>query len=230
MRFADIIKNLRKENGMTQTELAKKLGLTRSSLSMYELGEREPSFEILEAFADFFNVDMDYLLGRTDKTTKILASDSSEPAAATGHNMSALSKQILDKLKPVKMKSFPMLGYVACGEPIFADKNYEAFVMADADIDADYCLTCKGDSMINARIYDGDTVFIKSCSMVDNGDIALVVIDNDVTLKRVYYYPEQQTLKLVSENPLYAPFVYSGAELEQIRILGKAVMFQSIVR
>ena len=62
---------------MTQTELAKKLGLTRSSLSMYELGEREPGFEILEAFADFFNVDMDYLLGRTDKTTRILASDSS---------------------------------------------------------------------------------------------------------------------------------------------------------
>ena len=123
-----------------------------------------------------------------------------------------------------------MLGYVACGEPIFADKNYEAFVMADADIDADYCLTCKGDSMINARIHDGDIVFIKSCSMVDNGDIALVVIDNDVTLKRVYYYPEQQILKLVSENPLYAPFVYSGAELEQIHILGKAVMFQSIVR
>ena len=153
-----------------------------------------------------------------------------EPAAATGHDVSALPKQILEQLKPVKMKSFPMLGYVACGEPIFADKNYEAFVMADADIDADYCLTCKGDSMINARIYDGDTVFIKSCSMVDNGDIALVVIDNDVTLKRVYYYPEQQTLKLVSENPLYAPFVYSGAELDQIHILGKAVMFQSIVR
>ena len=216
------IKKRRLELDMTQSDLAKKLGYSdKSMIAKIEKGAVDLSQSKITAFA------------KALKTTEVALmgwDDSSESAAATGHNMSALPKQILEQLKPVKMKSFPMLGYVACGEPIFADKNYEAFVMADADIDADYCLTCKGDSMINARIHDGDIVFIKTCSMVDNGDIALVVIDNDVTLKRVYYYPEQQTLKLVSENPLYAPFVYSGAELDQIHILGKAVMFQSIVR
>ena len=222
MTRGEKIKAAREHVGLSQTALADKINVSKQTMYKYEsdIITNIPSDKI-EAIAEVCNCSPQYLMGWDD---------SSEPAAATGHDMSALPKQILDKLKPIKMKSFPMLGYVACGEPIFADKNYEAFVMADADIDADYCLTCKGDSMINARIYDGDTVFIKSCSMVDNGDIALVVIDNDVTLKRVYYYPEQQTLKLVSENPLYAPFVYSGAELEQIHILGKAVMFQSIVR
>ena len=216
------IKKRRLELDMTQSDLAKKLGYSdKSMIAKIEKGAVDLSQSKITAFA------------KALKTTEVALmgwDDSSEPAAATGHNMSALPKEVLEQLKPVKIKSFPMLGYVACGEPIFADKNFEAFVMADADIDADYCLTCKGDSMINARIYDGDIVFIKSCSMVDNGDIALVVIDNDVTLKRVYYYPDEQLLKLVSENPLYAPFVYSGAELEQIHILGKAVMFQSIVR
>ncbi len=84
--------------------------------------------------------------------------------------------------------------------------------------------------MVGARIFPGDIVFIKKCQMVDNGDIAVVIIDDEATLKRVYYYPEQQVLKLLSENPSYAPFVYSGEELDHVHILGKAVWFQSIVR
>ena len=212
------------DNNMRAQDLANATGINKASISQYVNGSHAPSNINAGKMGEVLHVSPLWLMGFD------VSPNEDKPAAATGHDMSALPKQILEQLKPVKMKSFPMLGYVACGEPIFADKNFEAFVMADADIDADYCLTCKGDSMINARIHDGDIVFIKTCSMVDNGDIALVVIDNDVTLKRVYYYPEQQTLKLVSENPLYAPFVYSGAELEQIHILGKAVMFQSIVR
>ena len=99
--------------------------------------------------------------------------------------------------------------------------------MADMDIDADFCLTAKGDSMINARIYDGDIVFIKKMPIVDNGDIAAVIIDDEATLKRVYYYPEKNKLVLQAENPKYEPFVYLNEELEQIRILGKAVYFMS---
>ena len=92
---------------------------------------------------------------------------------------------------------------------------------------ADFCLKAKGDSMINARIFDGDIVFIKQMPMVENGEIAAVIIDNEATLKRVYYYPEKHKLILNPENPAYEPLVYINEELDTIRILGKAVCFMS---
>ena len=84
--------------------------------------------------------------------------------------------------------------------------------------------------MIGARIYDGDIVFIKDCSAVDNGDIAVVVIDDEVTLKRFYYYPDQNIVQLIAENPAYAPLVYSGEELNHIKIVGKALFFQGVIK
>ena len=83
--------------------------------------------------------------------------------------------------------------------------------------------------MTGARIFDGDIVFIKRQSTVDNGEIAAVIIDDEATLKRVYYYPEEEKLILSPENPKYAPFVYIKSELENIKIIGKAVAFQSAV-
>ncbi len=67
--FQNIFKQLRIASGLTQVEFAKKIGISRSTIGMYETGAREPDFETLEKIADFFNVDIDYLLGRTDKTT-----------------------------------------------------------------------------------------------------------------------------------------------------------------
>jgi repressor LexA len=99
-----------------------------------------------------------------------------------------------------------------------------------AETTADFCLTAKGDSMIGARIYDGDEVFIQQTDMVNNGEIAAVVVDNEATLKRVYYYPEDEKLILTAENPAFAPMVFVGEELADIRILGRAVAFQSKVR
>lgn len=132
-----------------------------------------------------------------------------------------------DNISPIQLKRFPLLGEIACGEPIFADENKESFVMADMDIRADFCLRAKGDSMINARIYDGNLVFIKEMPMVDNGDIAAVIIDDEATLKKVYYYPDKGKLVLYPENPDYEPFVYIGEEMNTIHIRGKAVYFMS---
>ena len=86
------------------------------------------------------------------------------------------------------------------------------------------------ESMINARIYDGDIVFIRQQSIVNNGEIAAVIIDNEATLKRVYLNRAEGKLVLQAENPSYEPLVYVGEELDHIRILGKAVAFQSDVK
>ena len=131
-------------------------------------------------------------------------------------------------LRPIQLKRFPLLGEIACGEPIFAQEDRETFLIADAEIAADFCLLARGDSMIGARIYDGDAVFIRSQPMVENGEIAAVIIDDEATLKRVYYDRAHARLQLVPENPAYSPLVYVGEELDNIRILGKAVGFMSI--
>jgi repressor LexA len=122
-----------------------------------------------------------------------------------------------------------MLGDIACGEPIYAEEEHGVYATASLSLDADFCLRAKGDSMTGARIFDGDTVFIRAQEAVDNGEIAAVIINDEATLKRVYFYPEEGKLILSPENPRYAPLVYVKEELDHIKIIGKAVAFQSSV-
>lgn len=108
-------------------------------------------------------------------------------------------------------------------------KARESYVIAGTDINADFCLRAHGDSMVGARILDGDIVFIKKADIVNNGEIAAIIIGDEATLKRVYYYPEKGTLVLRAENPKYEPLVYASEELNEIHILGKAIAFQGDV-
>ena len=214
MTMGDRIRKARLEKGLSQAELAELLGYkSRSSINKIEVEGRDIPRSSIVKFAQVLGVTPSYLMGWEEET--------SEPDA-----LEVLMEKY-DNIKPVKLKRFPLLGEIACGEPIFADEDRESYVMADMDINADFCLTAKGDSMINARINDGDIVFIKEMPMVDNGDIAAVIIDDDATLKRVYYYPEDNTIQLIAENPKFKPLIYKNEELDQIRILGKAVYFMS---
>ena len=124
----------------------------------------------------------------------------------------------------------PILGEIACGSPVFAEENIYGYASPCYGISADFCLFAKGDSMVGARIYEGDLVFIKKQPRVENGEIAAVLIDDSATLKRVYLYPEEKKLVLAPENPKYKPLVFVGQELSEIQILGKAVAFQSEAR
>lgn len=135
-----------------------------------------------------------------------------------------------DNLSPISTQRVPMLGDIACGQPIIANEERESYVQVGKEINADFCLTARGDSMIGARILDGDIVFCRAQKTVENGEIAAVIIGDEATLKRVYYYPEKKKLVLQAENPKYEPFVYVGEELSDIRIIGKAVAFQSDVK
>ena len=198
------LKKLRIEKGLLQKDVAEAINVGRTTYVKYENGDSEPNMDTLIQLANFFDVSVDYLLG----------------------NDEAQSGKILN-IFPIKKKKLPLLGEIACGQPIFADEDRESYVMVGTDIDADFCLRAKGDSMIGARIMDGDIVFIKKMPIVNNGEIAAVIIDDEATLKRVFYYPEKQKLVLQAENSKYEPFIYVNEELNEIRILGKAVAFQS---
>ena len=205
MDFSTRLKELRVSKELSQDDLAKTLGLAKSSISMYEKGKRKPSFEVLESLADFFNVDMDYLLGKTDKTTFIPLS----------HGAS--------------LKKVPMLGYAAAGKPLENLNQAVFYVDIENKYDVDFCITVSGDSMIGANIFDGDIIFIKKASEVANGRIACVQIDREkVCLKR--FYKNGDMVTLVSENPRYPPMVFTKDNCESLEILGIAVIKQSEIK
>lgn len=197
------IAELRNKKGLSQAQLGKLVGAAQNTVSNWENNNRIPDYNMLEMLSNIFDCSVEYIMGKTENESKI--------------------KNIF----PIKKKKIPLLGEIACGQPIFADEDRESYVMAGTDINADFCLKARGDSMIGARIMDGDIVFIKEAPIVNNGEIAAIIIDNEATLKRVYYYPEKAKLVLQAENPKYEPLVYIGEELNEIRILGKAIAFQS---
>lgn len=130
-----------------------------------------------------------------------------------------------------KSNKVPLLGTIACGTPILAVENVENYIDMDADIHADFALRCKGDSMINARIMDGDIVYIRKQEQVESGEIAAVLIndctESEATLKRVYISSDK--IRLCAENPAYKDLVFFEDDINKIRILGKAVAFLSTI-
>lgn len=209
------IRNRREELGLSQDELGKRLGYkSRSSINKIELDQRNLTQSKIKAIADALETTPFYIMGWDEPDQKF----------------DEEKLKFFDNLFPITVKKFPLLGNIACGKPIFADEHFEAYVEAGANIKADFCLRAKGDSMIGARIQDGDIVFIHKQEMVDDGEIAAVLIDDEATLKRVYYDQENGILQLFAENPQYKTMRFTGEELDHIRILGKAVAFQSDVK
>lgn len=203
------IKRRRQQLKMTQTDLALKMGYAdKSMIAKIEKGNVDlPQSKIL-AFANVL------------ETT---------PGKLMGWDYEAEPTETVDNIYKLDKIKLPMLGKVACGEPIFADEDRESYIMIGTDIGADFCLQCQGDSMINARIHDGDIVFVKKTDIVENGEIAVVIIDDEATLKRFFYYREQNLVILKPENPKYQDIILTGEQLNQVRVIGRAVAFQSDV-
>ena len=194
---------------MTQTDLALKMGYAdKSMIAKIEKGNVDlPQSKIL-AFANAL------------ETT---------PGELMGWDYETETTETVDNIYKLGKIKLPMFGKVACGEPIFADEDRESYIMIGTDIGADFCLQCQGDSMINARIHDGDIVFVKKTDIVENGEIAVVIIDDEATLKRFFYYREQNLVILKPENPKYQDIILTGEQLNQVRVIGRAVAFQSDV-
>ena len=196
------MKDLREETHKTKAQVAREMNMPYTTYVNYEKGTREPNSEVLIMIATYFGVSVDYLIGR---------SESRLPESIIANNLIPL-KQII---------KIPIIGRIACGKPLLAEQNYEGFTYCPDNVKADFVLKCQGDSMIDANIQDGDLVFIEESPIVENGEIAAVVIGEEATLKKVYY--QNDTITLLPANSAYAPMVYHKEEINNIRICGKAV-------
>ena len=216
--FKDRLTEAMKLRGIRASELAQRTGLSKARISQYVNGKFVPKSDAILLIAEALGVSELWLLGKTSDMNP-------SPDTPTEETIPCP-----ENLSPLRLRRFPVLGEIACGLPTLAVEDPDGGYVTAADTTADFCLTAKGDSMIGARIFDGDEVFIQQTDVVNNGEIAAVVVEGEATLKRLYYFPAEQKLILAAENPAYAPLVFTGPELESIRILGRAVAFQSKLR
>jgi len=221
LKLSDLIISYRKEHNLSQRKFAELSGLSNGYISMLEKGKNPntnlpitPTLPQLKKIAQGLKMTLNELFNCVDDID----------IALNAENDIYTAKNILPM---PKMRKIPLLGTIACGEPILAAENIEDNIDLPEFIKADFALRCKGDSMIEAHINDGDVVYIKQQPVVDNGQIAAVLIGDEATLKKVYLSGD--TLTLVACNSAFAPLVYSGTELETIQILGKAVAYTSII-
>ena len=185
--------------------------LEKNDLSQYVNGKVEPGQEKLTILGLALNVSETWLMGYDVPQSR-----------------ESLTPPYPNIIPMPQMKKIPLIGTIACGAPILAEEHIEDIIDLPGHIRADFALTCKGDSMINARIFDGDIVYVRQQDTVENGEIAAVLIDGEATLKRFKKLPDRIILE--PENPLYDPLVYRGEEMNSVHILGKAVAFTSAVR
>ena len=213
MTTGDRIKAKRLERGYTLEELGERVGVGKSTVRKWESGMiANMRQDKIAKLAEALGVSINFILGLTEDEPERVA-----PPA---------------NLVPMPVfRQVPRLGTIACGAPILAQENIESYDMVPDYIKADFTLKCKGDSMINARIYDGDVVCIREQPTAEDGQIAAVRIDgmeSEATLKRVRQYPDHIVLE--PENPMYRPLVYWGEEMNSVHILGVATHFISAVR
>jgi len=206
VEIAKRLRQARNEAKHTQASAASALGLTSQAISNYERGINGVESDILRRLCDLYQVSVDWVLG-----------GSSDDPIYT-----------YPGLLPIETKKVPLLGTMACGEPVYREEDFESYVAIGNDVNANAAVRAEGDSMVGARILDGDIVFVRYQPSVENGEIAALWVDEGFTIKRFYQY--DGVCVLHSENPNYKDMVFQESDCKNIKILGKAVAFQSDVK
>lgn len=204
-RAAMRLKGIRKSTGINQREFAEMFGANKTTYNRYESGDiKSMPADLIESISLKFDINPAWLMGyeNTDKYT------------------------IHEKVNQ-NIRRLPVLGKIAAGIPILAQEDLIDYEYVPESVKADFCLKVQGDSMIGARIFDGDLVYIRQQPEVENGEIAAVLIDGqDATLKR--FYKTEGKITLRSENPNNPDQIYT--KKDNVTILGRAILFKSEVR
>lgn len=210
-RFSELLES----SAETTYTIGEKLSLNPGTISRYANGLMAPKIPTLYMLANLFRVNPSWLMGY-DAPKYEDRVEPDDPSPPLPSNIMPLPK----------MYRVPLVGTIACGQPILAVENADETVAVPDWINADFALRCKGDSMINARIFDGDIVYIKKQPEVESGQIAAVRIQDEATLKRVRLYGDH--ISLEPENPMYKPIVLWEEDMNSVEILGLAVGFTSM--
>lgn len=211
MSLSKVLKKRRKELGYTLLEIADMMNVTEATVQRWESGNiKSLRQERISKLAEILKTSPSVLMGWDEVESK--------------------TTLIPDGFMPVpKTVKKPRLGTISCGVPIDNPENFDGYDDVPEHINCDFTLTCHGDSMINARIYDGDLVYIRQQSMVENGQIAAVLVDGtEKLLKRVYI--TEDSIALQAENPSYPPMIYTKEDMNRVTIIGRAVGFTSLIK
>lgn len=204
-RAAMRLKDVRESSGINQKEFAELFGANKTTYNRYENGDiKKMPNDLIGNISDKFDINPAWLMGFEN-----------------------VDKYLIREKANQNVRRLPVLGKIAAGIPILAQQDLLDYEYVPESIHADFCLKVQGDSMIGARILDGDIVYIRQQPEVETGEIAAVLIDGEeATLKRVYMTSGLIILK--SENPNYPEQVYS--KKDNVTILGKAILFKSEVK
>ncbi|MGI6041008.1 MAG: LexA family protein [Candidatus Alectryocaccobium sp.] len=207
--FGERLKYLRLKKELSQDELAKIFGVSKQAISQYERGLRTP--KDYEQIADFFNVDLDYLMGRSDFYTRLVYAPES---------------YINEETFPSSVSTFKIPLYsavVSAGNGAFADGNIETYIDIPVEMAKKgeyFGLRIKGDSM-EPEIKNNDIVVVRKNPDPKNGQTIIAVVNGDEGFcKRIERY--SNALGLISNNPEYRPMIFTPEEVENlpVRILG----------
>ena len=208
--FKNVLRYLRKSNNLTQTQLAQALDLAYSTISMYERGDREPDFETMEAIADYFNVSMDYLHGKTFDPSRIDISTFPSPSTTE------------------EFLTFPVIGEIAAGYDSIALESWDgdtidipASFLKGHSAEDYFVLKVKGDSMYPMYHENDKVLILKQSTLNYSGQVGAVLYDGELaTIKKVEFVVGEDWMKLVPINPLHPPKLIENADLERCQIIG----------
>lgn len=196
-----ILKHRRRELGLTLAQIADQMGVAEATVQRWESGNiKSIRYEKIGKLAEVLQVN-----------------------PASFMNWGGAIDNLPSNVRPLEsMDKIPLIGRIACGTPILAEENIEEYVDLPRHIRADFALTCRGESMINAGIQSGDIVYIRKQEHVENGQIAAVRVDDEeATLKRFYY--DGECIRLMAENPSCPTWSFFGPDMERVHVMGLAV-------
>lgn len=202
MGFSNNIRFLRKQRNLTQEELAEMVGYKSfTTIQKWETGDSEPNMRVLRQLADIFHLSISELM-ETDLESK------------------ATSRPLPSNIITPAAYAVPILGTICAGSGIHCEENFQGHFYVDHTIKADYCLKVKGDSMIDAGIYDGDFAFIRKSFDYSDGDIYAVCwgAEESASLKKLYKMDDKVMLQPCNSD--YAPTL---VDADDIYIVGECI-------